>query len=488
MNSFLDREMELGDTDHLLDKMLCDYDDTVMSLPAFEAEPHLLISKVRKHYFEYVIKLLSVNYEQNQKLLNKNIYLPSAIWRCAKSIEMNAAQTCMVVQLYRKSIVAVIKELKSDTKNGKLHRKLFEYLRTPPGNDKKTQTEPINVNDCMCQCACNSQKKRRKVPMSPVGNHIDKLNNGTAAEYQNTNQPVYTIPVIENLHVDSPQMAKEKNLISDQTLQTQGMPVMLTKPNMLSMNQSTRMSIESQDSDDLMQQMEKLFQGDSQEDDIFEGGLCDAYETIVHEDGAKKSTEPNSASIPESVIENHAAQIKSLDERVSSLVGLLVNTNDNNIPQEKPEENPKIKKRNSSKWICEEYFLKLKLYELLDEIGDKNRKKLARIKEMFTELFGDDSDDEGIMSPLEETPEFVISCKERIAPWVIKLLTPFYIKGRIRGRALFKAVAKHLIRLIYQCSKYPHEYEVHSFVSDFLENHKMIRCEADFKQFRIDNL
>lgn len=78
-----------------------------------------------------------------------------------------------------------------------------------------------------------------------------------------------------------------------------------------------------------------------------------------------------------------------------------------------------------------------------------------QIKEMLTNLFGDDSDDEGVLSPLEETPEFVISCKERIAPWVVKLLTPYYIKGRIRGKALFKALAKHLIRLIYQCSRYP---------------------------------
>lgn len=57
---------------------------------------------------EYVIKLLSINYETNQKLLNKNIYLPSAIWRCAKNIETKAAQSCMVVQLYRKNIIAVV--------------------------------------------------------------------------------------------------------------------------------------------------------------------------------------------------------------------------------------------------------------------------------------------------------------------------------------------------------------------------------------------
>ena len=80
---------------------------------------------------------------------------------------------------------------------------------------------------------------------------------------------------------------------------------------------------------------------------------------------------------------------------------------------------------------------------------------LSQIKANYEELFGYDSDDEGILSPLEETPEFIISCKERMAPWVVKLLTPFYIKGHIKGKGIFKALAKHLIRLIYQCSRYP---------------------------------
>lgn len=81
-----------------------------------------------------------------------------------------------------------------------------------------------------------------------------------------------------------------------------------------------------------------------------------------------------------------------------------------------------------------------------------------QIKENYVQLFGYDSDDEGILSPLEETPEFVISCKERMAPWVVKLLTPYYIKGHIKGKGIFKALAKHLIRLIYQCSQYPSTY------------------------------
>lgn len=274
--------------------------------------------------------------------------------------------------------------MKSDTKNGRLYRKLYDCLRKPPENEKKSQTVPINTSDCMCQCACNARKKRRKLSQSPSFNQSEKPGSEKFIENQlKINQPIFNIPVIENLQVDSPQMAKEKCFANEAIPQTQTMPIILNEPNISSMKPSTRMSIESQDSDELMMQLEKLFQGDSQEDDIFEGGLCDAYDSILHDDGSKKAitNEIQSAPIPESVIENHAAQIKSLDERLASLAGLLVTNNDSNVPQEKPEETPKPKKHSSSsKWICEEYFLKSKLFELLDEIGDNNRKKLARVK------------------------------------------------------------------------------------------------------------
>lgn len=38
--------MELSDSDILVDRLMCEYDDASMSLPDIETEPHLLISKV----------------------------------------------------------------------------------------------------------------------------------------------------------------------------------------------------------------------------------------------------------------------------------------------------------------------------------------------------------------------------------------------------------------------------------------------------------
>ncbi|XP_013186298.1 uncharacterized protein LOC106131672 [Amyelois transitella] len=461
--------MDTWDNEGHIDKLISDYDDTFMPLPDIEFQPHLLISKVRKHYMEYIIKLLSLNYETNQRLLNKNIYLPSAIWRCAKNIEMNAAQTCMVVQLYRKNVTELIKDIKKDTTKGKLNKKLYECLRNAPSNEKKLQTTLVRSKDCTCQCTC-SQRKRPRVLESPQKQKLGLL---TESSNNSTAQPQVEKPV-ESQSCPVPQILQISNN-ANQTSNISQAP--------------TRISVESQDSDELLLQLEKLFQGDPNDDDIFEGTFCDTYDFATNDDNKKIQTalETNSQLITDKqcVIEDHAAQIKSLDERLASLTGLLANNSDNIIQQK--QEAPK-QKRNSSKWLCEEYFLKVKLHEKLDLIRDTNRKKLSRIKQILSDLFGDDSDDEDVVSPLDETADFVISCKERIAPWVVKLLTPYYIRGRIRGKALFKSLAKHLIRLIYQCSRYPSEYEVQSFVNDFLDNHKMIRCEADFKQFKIDNL
>lgn len=88
---------------------------------------------------------------------------------------------------------------------------------------------------------------------------------------------------------------------------------------------------------------------------------------------------------------------------------------------------------------------------------------------MYLELFGEDSDDEGMKSPVDVTPEFVASCKKRIGPLTVKLLMPYYRTGRIRGRALFKALAKHLTKLIYEYAPYPSTYFLnHYFFLSFM--------------------
>lgn len=67
-----------------------------------------MLFKVRKSYMDYMVQLLKVNYETSQRIQHQKLHFPSAIWRCAKNIEMKAAQKCMIVQIYRKYIGSVV--------------------------------------------------------------------------------------------------------------------------------------------------------------------------------------------------------------------------------------------------------------------------------------------------------------------------------------------------------------------------------------------
>ncbi|KPI94224.1 hypothetical protein RR46_06675 [Papilio xuthus] len=357
-------------------------------------------------------------------------------------------------------LISKINELKQDTSKGKLYKTLYDFLNTTPNNEKRVQTTLNKTNNCTCQCTCNQKRKRRRenniqnqfisdnVASTPSEKLLDTSNNS-----------------LEHT------LTKETEVNSDMTMK-----------NLPSETPFHTHNVETQDSDNLLRQLEILFQDDHNDDDLFEQSLWNDPNPTNEEPKDNKKDNNETENMVES---NNLPTVninQSLDDKLASLAGHFVE-NDNSTKLASKKAN-----QTSNKWLCEEYFMKLQLYEILDQLRDCNRAKLARVKDLLKDIFGEDSDDEGVMSPLEETPEFVRSCKERIAPWVVRVLTPFYIKGRIKGKALFKSLAKHLIRLIYQCSKYPNEYEVKSFVNDFLDSHKLIRCEADFKQFRINNI
>ncbi|GBP38893.1 hypothetical protein EVAR_32409_1 [Eumeta japonica] len=389
------------DADKIVEDLLRKSDETVMPLPSFESEPHLLMSK--------------------------------------------------------------IKEIKTDTKKRKLNKGLYDCLQKPHDSEKKTQTTIGMSTTCTCQCICNGRRKRR-LSQSPTNNeqfnNIPKVPDLKNISNNKNIEDQYKIPTVINNQIDPPQVVplmKRQNVSSNNNIQ---------QAPSNNHNQDIRMSIESHDSaeDLVMLQLEQLFRTDSNDDDLFEGTLrevdtsnCELTQTNQH--GVIQTHDNDKqviTSMKNDLADEQAYKIKSLDERLALLEssGILAGNQTNKVKtQTKPV------KQFHTHWLCEMYFQKVKLFETLDEIRDYNRKKYARIKNNFTVLFGEDSDDEQVLSPLEETPEFVLSCKERIAPWIIKILSPHYVKGRIRGKMLFKSVARHLIRLIYQCSRYPKQSE-----------------------------
>lgn len=160
------------------------------------------------------------------------------------------------------------------------------------------------------------------------------------------------------------------------------------------------------DSDDIMMQLEKLFHTDQTDDDLFDATFNNVdpkrpqnQTPVTLKDSITKTNDfgiENPSSVVQFsndlvVMENQAAQIRSLDERLATLTGILINNesknNQTNVPDRKEERKSKNaqrekelkKKKMVSKWHCEEYFLKKDLLETLYQIGDTNRNKLARV-------------------------------------------------------------------------------------------------------------
>lgn len=237
--------------------------------------------------------------------------------------------------------------MKNDTKKGKLHKKLFTCLNKPPENDKKTQTTNT-FKDYNCQCMQNKRKRRSRGSMSPKADQFETKHYNLHNEHDDHS--------LDNFHSNA--ALKHSTVVSSETT----VPVDAQVP-------STNQPTDSQECDELMMQLERMFHGDTTNDDeLYESVLYDKFDTTG-------DTNISVTSNKDSVIDSHAAQIKSLDERLANLTGLIVNNDSNVVPKTETKKN----KSGSSKWLCEEYFLKQKLYELLDQIRDIDRKEIERV-------------------------------------------------------------------------------------------------------------
>lgn len=122
------------------------------------------------------------------------------------------------------------------------------------------------------------------------------------------------------------------------------------------------------------------------------------------------------------------------------------------------EENQKDSLRDSI-WPCELRMRRKKLYEIMCSVGEFSLRRYERLKVVFLELFGEDSDDEEApISPSTDMDSITMSsCRKRIAPIIVKQLMKPFNEGLIANRWLFKKLAKSLADSIVIENDYPGE-------------------------------
>lgn len=124
-------------------------------------------------------------------------------------------------------------------------------------------------------------------------------------------------------------------------------------------------------------------------------------------------------------------------------------TNGNEIGENKQ------KQKINAIWFVERVHQVSKLKAKMTELSLTNYRKHGKIKEQFLQLFGECEEEEMMPDSPICIEDHLPACKERIAPWIVKYLMPFYKKRRIKDRQLFKAVAKYITDMLIIENTFP---------------------------------
>ncbi|XP_061392474.1 uncharacterized protein LOC133327946 [Musca vetustissima] len=137
----------------------------------------------------------------------------------------------------------------------------------------------------------------------------------------------------------------------------------------------------------------------------------------------------------------------------------------------------------NSLWPCELFMQKRKLSESLARLLEEDLRWHEIMKWKFTELFGDDSDDEFTpCSPSIELDDILMgSCVKRISPWVVKHLMIPMRHGLIGNRFVFKKLARHIARSIIMENQYPDESIIKGCIENYFCLHQAVMTLDDLQ-------
>jgi len=115
----------------------------------------------------------------------------------------------------------------------------------------------------------------------------------------------------------------------------------------------------------------------------------------------------------------------------------------------------KRKRKKNAIWFVERVHQISKLRIKMTELSLINYRKHGRVKGKFLYLFGDSEKEEMMPDSPICIEEHLPACKERIAPWIVRYLMPFYKKRKIKDRQLFKTVAKYIADMLIMKNTFP---------------------------------
>lgn len=462
------------------DSSLDDMDDFLsMSMPSpslnnsvlvDESNPEFLrlTAMVRAVYLSYLHKCLLSNYTTCYKQTDDDV--PSVeVKKYADLMELHAVRLALEVTLYRQNMLRMIADIKSHTDKKKAYKKLVIFLETPKDKiDVAVQTDSTtdlhrvdNVENVYITSNCEKTLET-------------ELNSSNSHENENV------ITNVEN-EIDTQMLQrniKEESSDASQEIKDQ------SGYQMDDVNINRNEDENSQDS--LLQHMEDMFCESDDSSDLTKliekhSGVTKAnidkeikkicleadsnFFGISQNDNIPK---PKIAKISTSKGKVSFSRYKELQNRKA-----IKEANGNEMGESKQ------KQRLNAIWFVERVHQISQLRDKMTALTVTNYRKHGQIKEQFLQLFGEGEEEEMMPDSPICIEDYLPTCKERIAPWIVKYLMPFYKKRRIKDRQLFKTVAKYIADMLIIEDTFPEEKCVSKYIESYFKNKKVIKTKQD---------
>uniref|UniRef100_A0A1A9WJL7 Uncharacterized protein n=1 Tax=Glossina brevipalpis TaxID=37001 RepID=A0A1A9WJL7_9MUSC len=471
-----------------------------------------LSDMVRKHYLQYLEKQLNENFINWQKGQMDNLENWEPIKRTAAMLEEKAINACMMAKIYQRYMVKIIANVRQYTQENRLVNQLQLFLRNREVqannkyHDKTTQTQDNSEINGNLSMKLDEQENRDssgkeckdgfRIEKHPISleqkiqmfqEHLYKENTIKAATVLKKPllRPIYRRPQkrLKKCRLRTPKKEPlHKTEESPHLLEIEMNPSLPLQQ--LGSNQKNNDEV-CDIHDTVALELAQLFNEEKTElDEIFgidpneepddpqircilkeiENAKINLSSTPTQHDPEYNQTNKDSA--PPTITPN-TAKLTPLSLQCKTTANKSSRTNHIDLGK--------------SEWPCELYMQRRKLSESLSRLVDEDFRWLDIMKWKFTQLFGEDSDDEfAACSPSIELDEVLIgSCVRRISPWMVKHLMKPMKDGLIGNRFLFKKLAKQLARKIIMENQYPDEAFIRGCVENFFCLHQAVMSLDD---------
>ncbi|XP_017884039.1 uncharacterized protein LOC108627352 [Ceratina calcarata] len=467
-----------------------------------------LTTTVRAVYFSYLHKCLLTNYILCYKEQNEEIPWDE-LKSCANHMELLAVRSSLETTLYRQNMLKLISDIKSHTLVKKAHKNLVIFLETPPRKvDVAVQTvnswaeleKADNVHSVSTTSNFDESFFTKETPEQKEENELNNENEDYTMFSQLTVRNDTASPTINSTNINDTEINKFKNesdeekdnkmLVDDENAMKEDGNTQ-DNSNMQIANQSIVQNDDENSQDSLLQHMEDMFCESDDSSDLMtliekHSGVTKATvdkeinsllpqnpNDICNVPGNNSNTKVNSVKLNNANMSNPSAGRYSF-----SYYKEMKNREANkSLPVSEMAE--RQRRRSNSIWFVERVYQIAKLKAKMTELSLTDYRRHERVREKFLELFGETDDEEMMPDSPICIEEHLTACKERIAPWIVHYLMPFYKKRRIKDKQLFKIVAKHIADMLIIKDTFPEQECVSKYIETYFKNKKFIRTKQD---------